>query len=346
MSYLLFLPYHLSYKLERAISIVPPGSRTSIIFYLAIYGLFLFLIIRFAFSGFRKFKLKPMHLGISVFVLLMLSIVLKFDLLFLLIPILFFSLLSLLKEKDRNHAFVYILVITGILVSLFCEIFYIKDSLGTSNPDNIRFNTVFKFYIQNWILWGISSGAILFYFRGSFTNRKSWGLIALILIIMASVYPIFATIGKSGGFGGEPTFDGESYIKKEHPADYKAILWFRNLSGQPVVLQAPGEPYQWNTYITAFTGLPTVIGWGGHEITWRLNSSEINKRWSDTGTIYSSLDKEEVIALLKKYNISYIYFGEAEAKKYSPRLFESNPDHFVKVFEYGDVVVFRTLINN
>lgn len=346
LSYLLYLPYHLSYKLERAISIVPPGSRTSIVFYFAIYGLFLFLIFRFAFSGFRKYKLKPKYLIIPFFVLLMLSIALKFDLLLLLIPILFLSLMSLLKEKDKNHAFVYLLLITGILISLFCELFYIKDALGTANPDYIRFNTVFKFYMQNWILWGISAGAILFHFRGSFTNRKSWGMIALILIIMVSVYPIFATIGKSGGFVGEPTLNGESYIQKEHPEDYMAILWFRNISGQPVVLQAPGEPYQWNTYITAFTGLPTVIGWGGHEITWRQNSSEINKRWSDAGTIYSSSNKYEVDALLKRYNISYIYFGEAEGKKYSPRLFESNHDRFVKVFEYGDVVVFETGIND
>lgn len=342
MSYLLYLPYHLSYKLERVISIVPPESRTSIVFYFAVYGLFLFLIIRFAFSGFRKYKLKPEHLIIPFFVLLMFSIVLKFDLLFLLIPILFLSLISLLKENDRNYAFVYILVITGILISLFCELFYIKDALGTSNPDYIRFNTVFKFYMQNWILWGISAGAILFHFRGSFTSRKSWGMIALILIIMVSVYPIFATIGKSGGFGGEPTLNGESYIKKEHPQDYMAILWFRNISGQPVVLQAPGELYQWNSGITAFTGLPTVIGWGGHEINWRTEPSEINRRWNDVGRIYSSKDMNEVTTLLKKYNVSYIYFGEAEAKKYSPRLFESNPDQFVKVFEYGDVVVFGT----
>ncbi len=346
LSYLLYLPYHLSYKLERVISIVPPGSRTSIVFYFAVYGLFLFLIIRFAFSGFRKYKLKPEHLITPFFVLLMLSIVLKFDLLFLLIPILFLSLMSLLKENDRNHAFVFILVITGILISLFCELFYIKDALGTANPDYIRFNTVFKFYMQNWILWGISAGTILFHFRGSFTKRKSWGMIAVILIIMVSVYPIFATIGKSGGFGGEQTLNGESYIKKEHPQDYMAILWFRNISGQPVVLQAPGELYQWNSGITAFTGLPTVIGWGGHEINWRTDPSEINRRWNDVGRIYSSTDINEVKTLLKKYNISYIYFGEAEAKKYSPMLFESNPDHFVKVFEYGDVVVFGTGINN
>jgi len=153
---------------------------------------------------------------------------------------------------------------------------------------------------------------------------------------------VFATIGKSGGFSGDLTLDGESYIKKEHPQEYQVLLWFRNISGQPVVLQAPGDLYKWNTYITAFTGLPTVMGWGGHELNIRYPArAEIDARWSDANRMYASLDPGEVDGLLRKYNVSYIYFGDAEAKRYGrPRLFESHPERFGKVFEYGDVVVY------
>ncbi len=122
-----------------------------------------------------------------------------------------------------------------------------------------------------------------------------------------------------------------------------AILWFRNVSGQPVVLEAPGDLYKWNTYITAFTGLPTVIGWAGHELNWRYPlRHEIDVRWQDVNMMYTSSNLDEVSSLLRKYNVSYIYFGEAEAKRYSsPRLFESRPDRFEKVFEYGDVVIYK-----
>ena len=178
--------------------------------------------------------------------------------------------------------------------------------------------------------------------QGFLFPKKMWGIFAIILILMVSVYPVFATIGKSGMFRGEPSFDGESYVKKEHPQEYAAILWFRNLTGQPVVLQASGEPYQWNTYITAFTGLPTVIGWGGHEINWRSDYTQINTRFSDVNTMYTSLNSDNVNALLRKYNVSYIYFGEIEAKRYgSPRLFDSHPEKFSRAFEYGDVVVYK-----
>jgi YYY domain-containing protein len=340
-SYLFYLPYHISYNLEKTISFVS-GGRTQLVYYLVIYGLFLYLISRFVISKSKKSFPRPLYLITALILLSILSLALKFELLILLVPLLILSILSILKEQDKTRVFVIILIITGILLSLFCELFYIKDALGSANPAYIRLNTVFKLYLDNWILWAVPAGYAIFQFRDSFSQKKRWGIFAIILILMVSVYPLFATIGKSGMFRGEPSLDGELYVKKEHPQDYMAIMWFKNITGQPVVLQASGDLYQWNTYITAFTGLPTVIGWAGHELNWRFPSrKEIDARWSDVNTMYTSLRLDEVDALLKKYNVSYIYFGEAETKRYSPRLFDSHPERFEKVFEYGDVVVYK-----
>ncbi len=340
-SYLFYLPYHISYNLKNTISFVPDG-RTQLVYYLAIYGLFLFLISRFVVSKSKKSFPRPVYLITALILLSVISIILKLQLLILLVPLLILSILSLLKEQDKPRVFMIILIITGILLSLFCELFYIKDGLGSANPAFIRLNTVFKLYLDNWILWAVPAGYAIFQFRDSFSQKKMWGTFAIILILMVSVYPVFATIGKSGMFRGEPSLDGELYVKKEHPQDYAAIMWFRNITGQPVVLQASGEPYTWNTYITAFTGLPTVLGWGGHEINWRSNYTQINTRFSDVNTMYTSSDTDAVNALLLKYNVSYIYFGEAEAKRYgSPRLFDSHPEMFSRAFEYGDVVVYK-----
>ncbi len=369
LSYLLYLPYHASYKVDKTISFVPSG-RTSLMFYLAIYGAFIYLLYSFVMLNYKKSNLKPGYYNLSLIllsitasvVILISAIELKsfildnvsnpnineLELIILLVPLLILSTISIIREKDKNRLFILILILTGIFISIFCEFFYIKDALGSGNPAYIRLNTVFKLYLQNWVLWGASAGAILFQFRENFTGRKVWSIIAVILILMISIYPVLATIGKSGGFGGTPTLDGEAYVRKEHPQDYEAILWFRNISGQPVVLQAPGDLYQWNTYVTAFTGLPTVIGWAGHEKNWRYPYSyEVDARWSDAGTIYTSLNLNDVDALLRKYNVSYIYFGDAEAKKYSsPKLFEAHPERFEKVFEYGDVVVYKVKTGN
>lgn len=357
-SYLLYLPYHLSYKIDRIISLVPSG-RTSLIFYIIIYGLFLFLIYTFILRTARNFNKRTLMLSSSLMAIAALITIfeaklfilneaknpkiIEFELLILLIPLLALAILSLLKERNRNNVFILVLIITGVLISLFCEFFYIQDALGSGSALFIRLNTVFKMYLQNWVIWGISAGYVFFLSGDYFTTKKAWGIMATVLILMVSIYPVFATIGKSGGFGGVPELDGEAYVRKEHPQDYQAILWFRNVTGQPVVLQAPGELYEWNTAITTFTGLPTVIGWAGHELNWRYpKRGEIDTRWTDVGKIYTSGDIHEVEGLLTKYNVSYVYFGEAEAKRYGrPKLFEENPEIFRKVFEFGDVVVYK-----
>ncbi len=359
LSYLLYLPYHASYRVEKAISIVPSG-RTSLIFYLAIYGLFLYLLYSFVILKSRKHNLRPGYFVISLILLSAVAVIsiiefklfvldndmnpgiFEFELLILLIPLLILSVISMIKEKDRSHVFILILIITGVLISLFCEFFYIRDALS-GNPAYVRLNTVFKLYLQNWVLWGVAAGAILSRFEDYFTQKRAWGIAAAVLIVMVSIYPVFATIGKSGAFGGEPTLDGEAYVKKQHPQDYAAILWFRNMTGQPVVLQARADLYTWNTSITAFTGLPTVIGWAGHELNWRFPyREEIDERWFDAYKMYTSSNLEEVDALLQKYNVSYVYFGEVEVKIYrSPQLFDSYPERFERVFEYGDVVVYK-----
>ncbi len=355
-SYLFYIPYHLSYKINRVISLVPSG-RTSMIFYIAIFGLFLFLIFTFLLTRIRKLSRRIFNLSLILLAVAALVVIVElklfalydisnpkiyeFELLILFVTLIAMSLFSIRKERDRNNVFILILIITGTIISLFCEFFYVQDALGSGNL--FRLNTVFKMYLQNWVLWGIAAGYVVFLFRNQFSMKTVWGAMAIILILMVSVYPVFATIGKSGDFSRIPDTNGEAYIKKEHPQDYQAILWFRNISGQPIVLQARGELYEWNTYITAFTGLPTVIGWAGHELNWRFpNRSEVDMRWNDVDTIYRSRDVQEVRILLRKYNVSYIYFGGAEAKEYeSPKLFDENPEIFKKVFEYANVAVYK-----
>jgi len=369
-SYLLYLPYHLSYKIDKSILFVPSG-RSSLIFYIVIFGFFLFMICTFIFRNIRNNagnntinnNTSIITANIPKVSLVLLSIaalitifeiklfifdnvekpkINEFELLLLLLPLFAMLVLSILKEKNRNNVFIFILMIAGVFISILCEFFYILDALGNGNQSFIRLNTVFKFYLQNWILWGISAGYVLFLSREQINLKKVWGIAAVTLILMVSIYPVFATLGKSGGFAGAPDLDGETYVKKEHPQDYQAILWFRNITGQPVVLPAPGELYEWNNAITTFTGLPTVIGWAGHEINWRFpNRSEIDRRWSDVGRIYTSSDIREVEGILKKYNVSYVYFGEAEAKRFSRQgLFEEYPGGFRKVFDYSDVAVY------
>ena len=48
--------------------------------------------------------------------------------------------------------FIALLVLLGCGLTLFPEFFYLRDQFAT------RMNTIFKFYFQAWITWGIAAG--------------------------------------------------------------------------------------------------------------------------------------------------------------------------------------------
>ena len=70
------------------------------------------------------------------------------------------------------------------------------------------------------------------------------------------------------------------------------------------------------------TGLPTILGAYTHEQLWRGDVEDLNEKSADIETIYTSADKEQVLSLLKQYQVSYIFIGQMEKEKY-PALNES-----------------------
>ena len=144
-SYILYLPYHLSYKIDKAISLVPSG-RTSLIFYLAVYGLFLFLIYSFVLRttwNFNKniFKLSLAMPGIGILITLFefRQFILntsanpktsEFELSILMIPLLVLSVLSISKEKDKNNVFILILILAGYSYPCFVNFFIYRMLWG------------------------------------------------------------------------------------------------------------------------------------------------------------------------------------------------------------------------
>ena len=64
------------------------------------------------------------------------------------------------------------------------------------------------------------------------------------------------------------------------------------------------------------TGLPTLLGWGGHESQWRGNYEEPARREPDIEQLYTSLNAQQTLDLLDKYNITYVYVGPLERERY------------------------------
>jgi YYY domain-containing protein len=239
--------------------------------------------------------------------------------------------------RDRSHAFALLLGAVAFSLVALCEIFFLKDVFASDYP---RMNTVFKFYFQAWALLSISSGAGLYFILESFRPEKTtrtlvteyvmqvlWGMSLLALLICAMVYPLVGTYARSNHYLQRTnSLDGLAYLQTDpaNPGDYAAIRWLNaNVSGNPVIIEAIGPDYSNYARISAFTGLPTPMGWIGHEYQWRvnwlnspLNEVEFQRRESDIDLIYTSTDMNVVLSVMAHYHAEYLYVGPLEHQKY------------------------------
>lgn len=243
------------------------------------------------------------------------------------------------KKKDKaslakymqglNSADLFILTIglCAIGLILLPEIVYIKDIYS---GDYKRANTMFKLTYQAFIMFGICFGYIfirLLVFGRKLSQKITAG-VGLFLFTLTLFYVQNATKSWYGNIfdtSGYKGIDATAFMEAELPEDALAADWLNdNITGTPVVLEANGDSYTEYERISVITGLPTALGWYTHERLWKSESGEddvqvtdmLDKRAEDIKTIYTSADEETVRNLILKYNISYIYVGGLEEKKY------------------------------
>ncbi len=208
--------------------------------------------------------------------------------------------------------YVLLLVLTAALLTLGPEFVYLKDNFGT------RMNTIFKFYYQAWVMYAVAAAYALW----AMMTGRGWLRWAArvggpLLIAAGLVYPVLSLPTRTNSFKGEAALDGMAYLASAQPADYAVIKWFQeNVSRTPVILEAVGGQYSSGGRVSVHTGLPTVLGWAGHEFQWRGSTPEPTIRESDIEKLYTSHVWSETQALLEKYDIEYVVVGPLELNTY------------------------------
>jgi uncharacterized membrane protein len=90
--------------------------------------------------------------------------------------------------------------------------------------------------------------------------------------------------------------------------------------------------------------LPTVIGWEGCVITWGRTWDEVGERRGDVDMIYNTLDNDQAMALLKKYNVKYVYIGAGEREAYESeglQKFVGHPEDYDPIYEDEGVTIYE-----
>jgi YYY domain-containing protein len=240
-----------------------------------------------------------------------------------------------------NEKFVLILLVVGLGLPLIVEFVYLRDNFG------IRMNTIFKFYFQAWVLLALASAFAVYYVSQQLKGipAYSWRFAMTVLVLGAMVYPILATMNKTNSFRNEPTLDGIEWISQQRPGDYAAITWLReNAFDGSVILEAPGSnyaAYQYTGRVSAMTGLPTLLGWGGHQSQWRGNYDEPARREPEIDLLFNTSDVAQAQLLLDKYGITYVYVGLLERERYSPQGLRKFEQMMTIAFQQDDVTIYK-----
>jgi len=247
------------------------------------------------------------------------------------------AMLVLNYVHDRPLAFTLLLGTVAFALVAGCEIFFLKDVFAGNYP---RMNTVFKFYFQAWAMLSITCGAGTYFLFESFWPAVRpvdvrhalqlvvgtyWVRILLVLLVAGAVYPVVASYQRTNEYAQRTnSLDGLAYMQSYDPADYDAIQWLNtHVQGDPTIVEAIGPDYSDYGRISAFTGLPTLMGWVGHEYQWRVNwlnkdvnAADFDRRQADVTSIYTSKSSNVVLSLMDHYQAQYLYVGPLEEETY------------------------------
>lgn len=233
--------------------------------------------------------------------------------------------------------------------------------LVTIDGDIERMNTVFKYSLQAWQLFGIASGVGLSAIamelvdvhrraqsRGAARGRwlmAASGVFAALMVFAASGYLWMGIPARQAErFDPEvgPTLDGLAFLPRgvfvedmgsADPGDdvtlylgedLPLIWWLRTHSeGTPVIVEAVGNLYHWVGRMSMLTGLPTVIGWDWHQTQQRGDTSAwVAQRHSDTRRFWNDPNPEYAREYLRRYGVRYVVVGTSERALANPAVLD------------------------
>jgi uncharacterized membrane protein len=225
------------------------------------------------------------------------------------------------------------------------EFVYLRDLFGS------RMNTIFKFYYQAWLLWGVAAayGSAVLLEKVNFKSTV-YGIFLSLLLTMGLTYPLMAVNTRIAGFqaGTEPQLNIDGTIGSNYyslSADEKqAVLW---LEQAPLgnLVEAVGGSYSGYARISTHSGQPALLGWPWHETQWRGSGEAAGTREGDISRLYTTPGWPEAEKIIQQYKVRYVVLGNLERTTYAVREEKFNR-YLSLVFESDTIKIYQTSISD
>ncbi|MCK6539801.1 MAG: DUF2298 domain-containing protein [Anaerolineales bacterium] len=376
LSRFLYEPYRTWYS--QAYSALEPwkGPFTPFASYLTMWGVFLFIVVSWMSWETREWmrltplsalkRLKPYQLLIegALVALAIAILALQFhgtSVGWIAVPLAAWAGALLLNPRlGDEKRFVLFLIGTALFITIIVEVVVVRGDIG-------RQNTIFKFYLQAWLMLAASAGAALAWTLPAFFKwlpgwRVFWQTTMILLISGAALFTVTGTSGKIRDrwiLEAPRTLDSMTFMKYAHyddfgqlldlSEDYNAIRWMQdNVQGSPVIVEANCVEYHWCTRFTIYTGLPGVVGWNWHQRQQRVfTSTQVQERVNEVGDFYNNAEIEFASDFLEKYDVKYIVVGQLERAAYSPegiaKFRHYDGKYWRAVYHDGQTVIYEVM---
>ena len=228
------------------------------------------------------------------------------------------------------------MVFGSMALCLAVEVIVLSGDIG-------RMNTVFKFYLQVWVLLSVAAAVSLAWVAERARRwrpewRQLWWLGMAALIFGGALFLPYGVRARAIDRMSPQvglTMDGMAFVEygvvsdgardrdsQEIPlsGDYAAIQWLQDtVEGSPVILEGLGyREYLWSNRVSVYTGLPAVIGWRWHQVQQRtfLPDAMVDWRRDDVRECYDTMDITRARDILHDYGVRYVYVGAYERGYY------------------------------
>ena len=252
-------------------------------------------------------------------------------------------------RAGQSRVMQFVLMLAGLALGLTLGVEYV-----VLDGDIGRQNTVFKFYIQAWLIFSVVGGAAFAWLISGMTRwnglvRGVWTFLLVLLVGVAALFPIMAARGKATyRFSltdcAPTTLDGMEFMKcaKQYEGnadimaanpglvpfplaeDYAMIRWLQeNVSGTPTIIEGLSEDtqYKWDSRVSIYTGLPAVIGWNWHQRQQRALEPFgriVETRNANVNAFYQTTSIGTAWDMIKFYKVTYVIVGGLERAYYQP----------------------------
>jgi uncharacterized membrane protein len=181
-------------------------------------------------------------------------------------------------------------------------------------------------------------------------------------VAAGAVYPAIATEQWLDWAGPRDWqgLDGLAFVGVTAPGDVATIHWLADHAREgDVVLEGAGCQYRVNfgvptSRISAFTGVPTIVGWDGAEGQWRNGQPDLEAQIGRRGEEVSAMYANPQSVLFDRYGVTLLYVGKFESDgtgeecaKAGPFEAAQSPDYpgpgWTAVFSSDEATLYRRI---